>query len=57
VLRLKCPGWGLTLLSASPQLEREVRLPLEERLRTRNGGIPVRILTAKIPQRVESSAG
>jgi putative N6-adenine-specific DNA methylase len=57
VLRMKCPGWGLTLLSASPRNDREVRLHLEERARTRNGGIPVRILTATIPERVESSAG
>jgi putative N6-adenine-specific DNA methylase len=49
VLRAKCPGWRLTVLSANPRLERELRLVLEERVRTRNGGIPVRMLTGRIP--------
>lgn len=44
VVRAKCPGWGLTVLSANQRLERELRLRLENRLSTRNGGIPVRIL-------------
>lgn len=53
VLRANCPGWGLTLLSASARNERELRLRLEERIRTRNGGIPVRVLTGTIPDRVD----
>ncbi|MFL5614637.1 MAG: class I SAM-dependent RNA methyltransferase [Gemmatimonadaceae bacterium] len=44
VVRSKCPGWGLTVLSANQRLERELRLRLENRLSTRNGGIPVRVL-------------
>jgi len=51
VLRGKCPGWRVALLSADPRLEGELRLPLEERLRTRNGGIPVRLMTARVPIR------
>ena len=51
VLRVRCPGWRLALLSANPRLEGELRLPLEERIRTRNGGIPVRLLVARVPVR------
>jgi hypothetical protein len=39
------------MLSANLRLERELRLPLEERLRTRNGGIPVRLMVSEVPQR------
>jgi putative N6-adenine-specific DNA methylase len=53
VLRAKCPGWRLVMLSANARLEKELRLRLEERLSTRNGGIPVRLLTAEIPARSE----
>jgi putative N6-adenine-specific DNA methylase len=49
VFRSKCPGWRLAILSANAQLERDLRLRLEERIRTRNGGIPVRILVGSIP--------
>jgi 23S rRNA G2445 N2-methylase RlmL len=50
VLRAKYPGWEVALLSANPRLEGELRLVLEERLRTRNGGIPVRLLTVRVPE-------
>ena len=50
VLRTKCAGWELAVLSANARLERELRLKLEERLHTRNGGIPVKLLTAKVPE-------
>lgn len=50
VLRTRCPGWGLAMLSANLRLERELRLPLEERVRTRNGGIPVRLMVAQVPR-------
>lgn len=49
VIRERLPGWQLTLLSANSRLDDELRLPLVERLRTRNGGIPVRLLTADVP--------
>jgi putative N6-adenine-specific DNA methylase len=57
VVRSKCPGWGLTVLSANQRLERELRLRLENRLSTRNGGIPVRVLkTPRAPaKRLRSS--
>ena len=57
VLRAKCLGWQLTLLSASPRLERELRLPLKEAIRTRNGGIPVRVLRGTIPDRAQPAMG
>lgn len=50
VLRAKCPGWRFALLSANARLEGELRLPLEERMRTSNGGIPVRLMTAMVPR-------
>lgn len=49
ILRAKCPGWRLAMLSANTRLEGELRLPLEERVRTRNGGIPVRLLISRVP--------
>lgn len=49
VLRERCGGWHLVLLSADPRLERATQLRLEERFRTRNGGIPVRCVVARVP--------
>ncbi len=49
VLRARRSGWQLALLSADRHLERQLRLELEERLVTRNGGIPVRLVVAPIP--------
>jgi putative N6-adenine-specific DNA methylase len=48
VLRRNRAGWTLALLSADRALEQQVKLPFEERLRTRNGGIPVRLVTAPV---------
>src|SRR5262249_44161128 len=50
VLRTRRPGWELALLSADRQLERQLKLALEERLKTRNGGIPVHLVVAAIPR-------
>ena len=49
VLRAQRSGWQLALLSADRQLERQMRLELEERFVTRNGGIPVHLVVASIP--------
>jgi len=49
VLRAQRSGWQLALLSADRQLERQLRLELEERFVTRNGGIPVHLVVAPIP--------
>ena len=52
VLRAKYGGWELAFMSANPRLEAALRLPLKERLRTRNGGIAVRVLTTSVPDAV-----
>lgn len=49
VARRHRPGWTLALLSADRVLERQVGLRFRECLRTRNGGIPVRLVTAAVP--------
>jgi putative N6-adenine-specific DNA methylase len=49
VLRARRSGWELALLSADRQLESQLRLTLDERLVTRNGGIPVHLVVAAIP--------
>ncbi|MDR0786790.1 MAG: class I SAM-dependent RNA methyltransferase [Gemmatimonadota bacterium] len=38
------PGWTVAMIVANDGLERFLELPLEELLRTGNGGIPVRVL-------------
>lgn len=47
-LRERAPGWRLAMLSPEPRLDAitasEAGLRLAERLRTRNGGIPVRVV-------------
>jgi putative N6-adenine-specific DNA methylase len=47
--RARCPGWTLALLGADRKLEAQLRLPLTDRFRTNNGGIPVRVVTATVP--------
>lgn len=44
-------GWTVALLSADPRLTGQMRIPLEERFRTSNGGIDVRLLVGEIPLR------
>jgi putative N6-adenine-specific DNA methylase len=44
VVRAKCPGWRVVLVSATPALERQTGLTVEPILRTSNGGIPVRLV-------------
>jgi putative N6-adenine-specific DNA methylase len=43
--RRDLPGWTLALLSADRRLEAQVGVEWKEALRTRNGGIPVRVVT------------
>jgi putative N6-adenine-specific DNA methylase len=38
------PGWQLGVLSGDAALDRQIGLPLDERFRASNGGIPVRFL-------------
>lgn len=46
IVRARRPDWTVALLSADRQLERQTKLPFEELLRTRNGGIPVHLVAA-----------
>ena len=48
LLRRRCPGWQLVILSANPRLDAQLRLQLQELVQTRNGGIPVRILESRL---------
>ena len=42
--RRELPGWTLALLSADRRLEAQVGVEWTDALRTRNGGIPVRVV-------------
>jgi putative N6-adenine-specific DNA methylase len=49
VARAKCAGWTIAFLSADRAMEAQVKLPLSEALRFRNGGIPVRLMRGEVP--------
>jgi putative N6-adenine-specific DNA methylase len=49
VARAKCAGWTLAFLSADRAMESQVKLKLREALKFKNGGIPVRLMSAEIP--------
>ena len=53
VARRSCAGWTVAMLSASAELERQTGLPLEVALKTRNGGVPVRLVSAVVPTTME----
>jgi len=55
VTRRQRAGWTLGLLSADAQLERQTGLTFGEQFRTRNGGIPVHLVTALIGGADDSS--
>jgi putative N6-adenine-specific DNA methylase len=44
VQRTRRPGWTVALLAADPKLAGQTQLAFEERWRSSNGGIPVRLL-------------
>lgn len=48
-VRRECPGWLLAVVSADSRLDRQIGVPLEERARTSNGGIPVRLVAGRVP--------
>jgi putative N6-adenine-specific DNA methylase len=50
VARARMPGWTLGLLSADRGLEAQVRVRFAEALRTRNGGIPVRLVVGRVEE-------
>lgn len=47
--RAHFPGWTIAMVGADRRLEGQLRLTLDERARTRNGGLPVRLLVANVP--------
>lgn len=49
LVRTRLSGWQLTLLADDDALARQIGIPLREVLRTRNGGIPVKLLTSLRP--------
>ena len=49
VLRARCPGWEVAMLTAHPELEHQTGLALESAFETTNGGIRVRLMRAKLP--------
>lgn len=55
VARDKLPGWTVALLSAERSLEFQVKLRFTEALRTRNGGIPVRVVVGQVPASATAS--
>ncbi len=48
VLRTKCPGWRLAMLSGSIQLQRSVGLDFDKGIPLMNGGLRVRLVKAKV---------
>jgi putative N6-adenine-specific DNA methylase len=49
VLRERAPGWHVALLSPDLALERQLQLPIRLVAQTSNGGIPVRMVVARVP--------
>lgn len=49
VLRRKCAGWELAMLSPHPDLERQAGFPFEVVAETSNGGLGVRLVRGRIP--------
>ncbi len=48
VLRRKCGGWTVGMITARPELERQVGLSLTPRFTSENGGIPVRLVLGPV---------
>jgi putative N6-adenine-specific DNA methylase len=49
VLRARCSGWEVAILTAHAELERQIGLPLQGTFDTTNGGIRVRLVRARVP--------
>ena len=50
VLRRACPGWDLVMLSPHAELERQVGLDFRTLAETANGGLRVRLASARVPE-------
>jgi putative N6-adenine-specific DNA methylase len=46
----RLPGWTVALLSADKRLEAQVRVRFREAVRTKNGGIPVRLVVGQVEE-------
>lgn len=46
--RARLGGWTIAMLSADPRLESQTGIAFDEALRTRNGGIPVRVVVGRV---------
>jgi putative N6-adenine-specific DNA methylase len=49
VMRARCAGWQVAMLTARAELEHQTGLPLEPRFSTENGGLRVRLMQARVP--------
>jgi putative N6-adenine-specific DNA methylase len=49
VLRRTCAGWRLAIVSADRRLTGQLGIPLDEVVRTTNGGLPVSFAVGDIP--------
>jgi putative N6-adenine-specific DNA methylase len=56
VLRAVCPGWRVAIVVSDRRLPGELRLRLEDRVRTSNGGLPVTFATGEVPALSEGRA-
>lgn len=50
VVRAKCAGWSVVMISADSELDRQVGIPLRPVVVTSNGGIPVQIVLGQTPR-------
>lgn len=48
MMRTSFAGWRLGILSASPELDRQLEMPLEHLFETKNGGITIRFLAGGV---------
>lgn len=49
IVKQRLAGWRITLLVPAFPLERQIKLDWEELFRTKNGGLPVRGISARVP--------
>jgi putative N6-adenine-specific DNA methylase len=48
LMRTSFASWRIGIITASPELERQLKIPLERMFEARNGGIPVRFAIGKL---------
>ncbi len=51
VVRKRCPGWRVVIVSADRMLEGQVGLDWRELVATENGGLQVRFIAAEVPRK------